>query len=335
MRKGLLFVALCAILFSLVVSPALASPGLTVGHAGGKGLSPEVSPGERYIQTLLASIGKDDAATDVLIEVLGYGETLEGGITPLSAEEDKSSYSARTFIKPDRIILHLEPGETKKADVTVTIPADVGDGGRYAILRFSTAPTGKGMVGIISAIVLPMKFTIKDSQLIHTGKITEVATSEAVSGKPVDIFTIFQNTGNHHFKIEEQTEIRDAGGKLIDTVYITSSSPIPEGTRRIKTTFIPQGELAVGVYSVKAKVVLEDGTVLDEAEGSFEVKERYVPPPSSPAPPEQTTTAPPPSTPAPATPAAINWTAIGGSVAAAIIVGLLIVIFLLLRRRRA
>jgi len=47
--------------------------GLTVGLSGGNGLSPEVSPGESYTQTLLVSIGKDDAATDVLIEYSDLG----------------------------------------------------------------------------------------------------------------------------------------------------------------------------------------------------------------------------------------------------------------------
>lgn len=329
MRKGFLFIAVLALLVCLAASPAFASPGLTVGHSGGKGLNPEVSPGESYTQTLLASIGKDDAATDVLIEVLGFGTNPDGGVVSLLPEEDKSPYSARSFIKPDKITLHVEPGETKRADVTVTIPSDVGSGGRYAVLRFSTAPTGVGMVGIISAIVLPMKFTIKDSQLIHQGKITGVTTGKVVSGEPVEIFTTFQNTGNHHFKINGQVEIRDARNKLIDTLNISTSSPIPEGTKKIGTTFIPKGQLPVGVYSVKSRVMLEDGTVLGEASGSFELMERYVPP-ASPAPAEQTTT-----TPSSATPAAINWLVIGGAIAAVIIAGLVIVIFFLVRRKRA
>jgi hypothetical protein len=54
---------------------------------------------------------------------------------------------------------------------------------------------------------------------------------------------------------------------------------VPGITRQLKATFIPQGELPLGSYSVQSKVMLEDGTVLDEASGSFEVKETYIPPP--------------------------------------------------------
>ncbi len=279
LKRFLLFIGLLGLLCFLVPYHALASPALTVGHLAGKGLSPEVSPGESYSWTLLASIGKDHAATDVLIEVLGYGENPDEGVVPLSPEEDKSPYSARTFIQPDRITLYVEPGETKQVEVAVTIPADVESGGRYAILRFSTAPPEEGLVKIISVIVLPLKFTIKDSQLIHQGRITGVTTGEVVSGQPIEIFTLFQNSGNHHFNLRGQIEIRDASDKLIDTLHITTSSPIPEGTKGVKTTFIPQGELALGVYSIKSKVMLEDGTLLDEANGSFKVESLYVPPP--------------------------------------------------------
>jgi hypothetical protein len=246
---------------------------------GGKGLNPEVSPGESYNWTLMATLGKEDVATDVLIEVLGYGESPQGGVQPLLPEGDKSQYSARTFIQPGKTTLHVEPGETNRANVTVTIPADVGSDGRYATLRFSTLPVaGAGGVGVVSAIVLPMKFTIKNSQLIHTGVVQDVTIGKTESGIPIDIFTIFRNTGNHHFNIKDQTEILDVTGKLLDTIFTNASSPIPEGTKSIKTTFIPKSDLREGTYSVKSTLTLEDGTFLDEATGVFEVGKPYVPP---------------------------------------------------------
>lgn len=278
LKKPIVIAPVVFLLFLIIVSPAFASPGLTVGYIGGKGINPEVSPGESYIQTLLVSTGKDDAPTDVLIEVLGYGD-VDSGVEPVLPEADKSAYSARTFIQPDKVTLHVEPGETKRANVTVTIPADVGSGGRYAILRFSTSPPEGEAVNIISAIVLPVKFTIKDSQLIHSGEVTGVTSGKAVSGQPIEIFTSFRNTGNHHFKIEGQIEIRDAGDNHIDTLHITTSSPIPDGTKRIKTIYIPQGPLPLGIYLVKSRLMLEDGILLDEASGSFEVEKPYVPPP--------------------------------------------------------
>ena len=215
--------------------------------------------------------------------MLGFGTDPDVGVVSLLPEEDKSPYSARSFIKPDKTTLHVEPGETKSANVTVTIPSDVGSGGRYAILRFSTVPPKEGMVNIVSAIVLPVTFTIKGSQLTHEGKITEVSAGKAVSGNPVNISTTFQNTGNHHFKFKEVVIVSNARGEILDTIYtaLSPSSVIPSLSGELRATFVPKGELPLGVYSVKCRVMLEDGTVLDEASGSFEVKEPYVPPPAA------------------------------------------------------
>ena len=282
MRKVLLFIAMLALLVCLATSPVLASPGLTVGLSGGNGLSPEVSPGESYTQTLTVSIGKDDAATDILIEVLGYGANDSGDVVAVPAEADTNPYSARSFIQPARTTVHVEPGETKQADFTVTIPTDVGNGGRYAILRFSTAPTGEGTVGIVSAIVLPVRFTISGSQLTHTGKITNISAGDVISGKPVDITTTFQNTGNHHFKFKEAVTVSNAAGETLDTIN-TALSPsyvIPSLSEDLSATYIPKGELAPGTYTVKSTVMLDDGTVLDTSTGSFTVAQPYVPPPS-------------------------------------------------------
>jgi hypothetical protein len=287
---------------------------------------------------LVVSIGKDDAATDVLIEVLGYGQNADEGVVSLLPGEDNSIYSARTFIQPGSITLHVKPGETMSANVTVAIPSNVGSGGRYAILRFITVPPKGGGVSIVSSIVLTMKFTIKDSQLIHTGKITGVTAGNAVSGQPVDIFTNFQNTGNHHFKVKGEVTISDSQGKALDTIYtaLTPSSIIPGGTEKLTTTFTPKGELPLGVYSAKSKVMLEDGTVLDQASGSFSMVAPVPALPSAPAsaPAPATVLTPPPVAPLPP-PAPgkspISWLVIGGGLAAILIIALLI--FLLVRRR--
>ena len=282
MRKKFLFIAVLVFLVCLAASPVLASPGLTVGLSGGNGLSPEVSPGENYTQTVLVSIGKDDTATDILIEVLGLGANPDTGIVPLLPEDDKSPYSARTFIQLDKTTLHVEPGETKSAEMTAAIPSDVGNGGRYAILRISTVPPAEGTVKVVSAIVLPVMFTIKGSQFTHTGKITNISTGDIVSGKPVDITTTFQNTGNHHFKFKEAVTVSNAAGETLDTINtaLSPSNVIPSLSEDLSATYIPKGELAPGTYTIKSTVMLDDGTVLDESHGSFTVAQPYIPPPS-------------------------------------------------------
>jgi hypothetical protein len=141
---------------------------------------------------------------------------------------------------------------------------------------------GGAGVNIIAAVNVPIYLTIKDSQLIHTGKITALTTSEVVSGQPVNIFTTFQNTGNHHFKVKGEVTVSNAQGATLDTIdeALTASSIVPTMSRQLQATYIPNGELSSGVYSVKSKIMLEDGTLLDEASNTFEVTTQYVPPPA-------------------------------------------------------
>ncbi len=165
--------------------------------------------------------------------------------------------------------------------------------------------------------------------LNHQGKITELTTSEAVSDQPLGIITTFQNTGNHHFKVKGEVTVSNSKGEVLGT-FSTSLTPsiIPTMSRRLKAAFIPQGELPLGVYSVKSMVMLEDGTVLDEASGSFEVKEVYEPPtPVG----EVGVGDGTPETVTPAPGAGVNWPLIGGVIAGVIVIAL--VIFLVIRRR--
>jgi hypothetical protein len=262
----------------LLVLAAPAFAGLRVSGAISKG---EVVSGNNYTHTMTISTRDTDPPMDILVDVMGMGQSPEGACQALEAPEDTSPYSARSFITLDKSSFHLEPGASEEVVATIRIPGNATAGGRYAVIYIHTQPTGEGQVGIISAINVPVYLTIKDSQLIHTGKITELPTTEAVPGEPVEILTMFQNTGNHDFKVKEEVTIKDTQGQILETISVplTTSSVVPGLTRQLKATFIPQGELPLGSYSVASKVMLEDGTVLDQASGNFEVKKPYVPPP--------------------------------------------------------
>ena len=74
----------------------------------------------------------------------------------------------------------------------------------------------------------------------------------------------------------------NAQGQNLGTISIpvTSSSILPDTVRQLKATFMPTGELAPGTYTISSKVMLEDGTVLDEADSTFKIKTPYAPPPA-------------------------------------------------------
>ncbi len=239
----------------------LANPGLRVA---GVLLVTDVSPGETLTHKMNVGIGESDLAMDIAVEVRDLGES-----------------SARDFITINNPSFHLEPGQSQDVMATIKVPLKVGEGGRYAIIRIAQKPAAAAGISSLVAIEVPVRLTIKDSQLIHQGQITEVS-AEVISGKPVDMFTTFKNTGNHHFKFKGEVTVSNARGEVLDTIYIPLilSPVIPSLSQRLKVSFIPKGALALGVYSVKSRVMLEDGTLLDEKEGSFKVTELYALPPA-------------------------------------------------------
>ena len=300
---------------------AMANPGLRVENAI---CVADVSPGDTITHKMTLSLVGTDSPMDLAVEVNDL-------------ENMKSTYSAKDFISVDKTSFHLEPGESQDVTATVHIPSDVGNGGRYAVITLRQKPTGTGVSAVV-AVNVRLYLTIKDSQLIHEGEITEVSAGEAVSGKPVDIFITFKNTGNHHFKFKGEVTVSDAQGEVLDTIYtaLSPSSVIPSMSSKLKANFIPEKELPLGNYFIKAKVMLEDGTILGEAEGSFEVKEPYVPPP----PPAETTEAPsePPPIPAAETTDVtftVSWVVLGGIIGTVLIIIAVIMSMILVRRRRA
>lgn len=281
MRYTLSAIAIGLVCFLATQSEASAAGAFTVGLTDGLGRAPEVIPGQKYTQGVVLSAG--DQATDVLIEVLGYRQEADDGVVPLAASEDLEPFSARTFMTPQLTSVHLESGEVKKVDLSVSVPGDVGDGGRYAILRFSTRPEGTGSVGVTSAIVLPFRFTIKGTQMVHTGKIVALRVAPPSEKKPAEAIVDYQNTGNHHYDVTAQVEIKSEDGRMVSTSTLTAPSPVPAGVTRISAPLTGLS-LRPGIYSAEVTVTLQDGVLLDKSSSTFEVTETYVAPPADSSP---------------------------------------------------
>jgi hypothetical protein len=201
----------------------------------------------------------------------------------VDASQDTSQYSARQFVTVDKAAFHLEPGGSEEITATVRIPQDVGDGGRYAMMHIVTTAAATGGVGMAAAVDVPVYLTVNDSQLMHTGEITGVASGEITSGQPINILTDFQSTGNHHFKVKGEVTVTNDRGQTLDiiTTPVTSSSILPGMVRQLEASFIPSVVLAVGTYTVGSKVMLEDGTLLAQSSATFEVTDPYTAPPGT------------------------------------------------------
>jgi hypothetical protein len=279
--RSVFFTALLIALTVVAVSPipAVASTGITISGAV---LVAEVIPGETLTHKITITLGTSEIPTDATLQVSRIGQAADGTFILQGNTVENNRFSARDYISLDKNTTHLIPGVPQDIMATIRVPEDVGEGGKYAVINIQTQPAGNGNIGVISAINIPVYLTVKSTELIHQGNIASISTGEITSGKPIDIITTFQNTGNHHFKIKSEVTITDASDEILDIIFtdVTPTSLIPEMQRESRVIFIPGKELLPGVYTVNAKIIAEDGTFLDEATANFEVKTPLLPPPA-------------------------------------------------------
>jgi hypothetical protein len=267
------------ILVLLILMLACSAPVSAISVTGAKYMN-SIPPGGTDIQKMTVGIGADEDPTDVMIEVLGFGQTRDMVYTALSPVNDISSYSARKFISLDTNTIHIEPGTKKEVTATIILPKDVGAGGRYAIIYIHAIP-GKGK-SFTTAVNVPVLVTVSGSSQTEAGRITRLDVGNVTIGQPISIITSFKNTGNYHYyHTENVVTLTNANGNII----AQNSTPpsvyaiIPGNT--VDFTVKPDVKnLPAGTYTVRSKIILESGRVLDEKTTTFEMKEPYIPPPS-------------------------------------------------------
>jgi hypothetical protein len=222
-RRIKLLLPVLAVLSALVVNiPGVLAAGDSYFQVNGAIFQAEVAPGETYTHTMSVTTASDAPPLDVLVEAKGYGQALDGTILELESAEDTSRYSARSYITGiDKPSFRLEPGETQQVTATISVPVDLGDGTKYAILHVHTEPHGEGNVGVIVAADVPVVLTPRGTQQSLTGAITGLTVQNVEPGKPLTISTIFKNTGNHHYKAQNYVEITDSGGSVITSAAVT------------------------------------------------------------------------------------------------------------------
>jgi hypothetical protein len=263
------------------------SGGLAVSNAI---LNLMAQPGQVYTHAMLVSSGAGAQPMDIQVDVMGFGEGVNGEFIPLPAESDKSPYSARAWITQlSQTSFHLDPGAQQQVDATLTIPQDPGSDTRYAIVYIHSAAvsmSGQNGVGQILAVSVPVIVTPAGAAMNQTGLISDIKIPAVEAGKPIQIQTTVKNTGNRHFKVKGTASISDASGKQVtDLIFpLTSTSIFPTFTRDVVFSYSsldhPEG-LQPGKYSVDIKILREDDNgqdkLVDEKQAGFDVTQPYTP----------------------------------------------------------
>lgn len=248
-----------------------------------------IAPGTTATFPITLGIGSNENPTDLAVEVMGFGQHTDTEFAPIDPVSDTSPYSARKYISLDKTSFHLEPGKSQKVTATITLPKDVGAGGRYAIIYAHTlSPAGNGgqaadggQAVFSTGMIIPVLITISGTNPTVTGSITTLDVGDLTVGQPVVITTSLKNTGNYHYRYTvNNVTLTDASGNIVAKGSAQAglmNSIIPGNTAQ----YIVKPDvknLPVGTYTVRSDVLLDNGKVLDEKTSTFAVKTAYVPP---------------------------------------------------------
>jgi hypothetical protein len=231
-------------------------------------LSLSVAPGSTVTSTLTLTAG---VSLDLTVEPQGLGQDAgDGSFTFLPADKDVSQYSARPYVSVTPSSFSLAAGGAQKVSVTVTLPADAGDGERFALLKVSGKPAaGSGNVGIGVALGVGILVALPGTTPHLAGTISGLAATIAGPGQPVTVVGTIENSGDTHYgarpaTVYQQATIHDVNGTLLGTGRdtLTGNSVIPTFGRRFSVDVAPAQPLPAGRYKVDVEVGLTDGTVL-------------------------------------------------------------------------
>lgn len=269
-RIGLVFTAY-TLIFSLLLFPALPTATAGLGVAGAI-IERDIAPGESFTHEVTVSADNTGDPIDIVVDILGLNQSLEGENIELSADEDSNPYSARTFLEASPSKFHLEPGKSQKVPVKGTVPLSATPGGRYALINIHSLPIGNGTIGIVVAIDIPVRLTIRGSELTRTGMIKSLELEEPISPRQQNFSLILENTGNCHYKARVDAVMKDKDGNVIaNTSTPLSSNIIPDAFRIFKNSFVLENSLRPGAYCVNATVKREDGSILAVKEMQFKL----------------------------------------------------------------
>ena len=214
------------------------------------------------------------AALSGTIKSQGLAQGTDGSFKSVPDAQDVSPYSARTMITASAQNLDLKPGDKVDVTVTITVPANVGDGTRYSLLTITGLPAGAGAssnVGFGVELGVSTIVQIAGTPQTKTGEIHDISVGKPLPGQPLPVTVDFLNTGNVHYgaipdELVTTSTLQDAAGTLLATASANGNqlSVIPTFSRDVALTMTPSTALVDGAkYHLEVGVGLKDGTVLD------------------------------------------------------------------------
>jgi hypothetical protein len=227
----------------------------------------DIEPGTATPFPVVLSLLPDEQEGDYAVDVLGLGQSpVDGNYTALPAAADTSPFSARSFITVNTPRISLKQGEQAEITATVTMPPEVKDGGWYAmiVVRPAESETGR-MAGIAPEVAVPIFLTVKGGTMNETGEITALAFTTPDLGNELQVVTLVQNTGNHHYAgLVNMVTITDSTGRVLARSTSRPTELVLVPGQEAPFTNILEGGIPPGAHWITTRVEKPDGIILAE-----------------------------------------------------------------------
>lgn len=279
-NKRTIATGLLAIVALLALILAASAPALAGLRLAGAIIQDTLAPGETA--SYVINVGNTaEGPMDIAIDIRGLGNYLSGGPNTLQPSEDQSPYTARGYVSASPSSFHLEPGQSQDVTVNAALPADAGDGGRYATVYIYTIPSGSGML-TSAAVVSQLYITIENSNLIRSGDLTSLELAPPQSQQAFSVSATVLNTGNYHYKLSFNGTVTNSQGQTVGETLQTNSiyTLIPTFFQQVdQIPFNIYSDLPAGVYTVEVEARTQEGVFLDSGTVQFVLSDTYKPVP--------------------------------------------------------
>ena len=255
-----------ALLLVVIVMAMLVLPASAL-TAGSTAITADIEPGQTYGIPLLISAGPGEEAGRVSLGVSGLGQSpFDGNYTALEAGSDTGAASARAYITLNTTTVRLEPGGNAEVMVTVRVPGDVRDGGRYAAILVQRDSSSPGQRDIL----IPIFLTVKGGNITESAEITALEFTSVQPGEDFLVRTSIRNTGNYYITGMVNTVVlENSRGGVVATATSSMAHALVPG-QEVGTSVTFKGGVPDGATRLVTRMEKADGTFIAEQEEAFQ-----------------------------------------------------------------
>jgi len=243
---------LLVLLLSLLSSPTLAQGGIKVWPAK---VDLVVGSGETAEEVIRVE-NQGDRVARIRIYAMDFSIDKESDFA--FYEPGHQSYSCARWLTLDEAEFDLSPGESKRVEVTISVPDEVEPGGHYAALFVETAPveappgvsvTVAGRIPSLFYLTIP---GITEADVFSDAEIVSLLLPGWVEKGPVETGVVVRNTGNVHLTIAAKAYFSGFRGEEIGELDLGQMVVLPHSERVMKGSW----EKTPLFSRVKASVVI-------------------------------------------------------------------------------